>query len=97
MNFPKRNDEALSFLFYNQWKSSSSPEKASGLENIDPSEIRFSQTSVNGSDEIIASMKAKGWKGDPIDVVRMPDGSLTTLDNTIEYINISPTKKTFRC
>lgn len=27
-------------------------------------------------------MKANGWKGDPIDVVRMPDGSLTTLDNT---------------
>ncbi|MFK4568347.1 hypothetical protein [Enterococcus sp. UD-01] len=60
--------------------------KASGLgkniENVNPSEIRFSQTSVNGSDEIIASMKANGWKGDPIDVVRMPDGSLTTLDNT---------------
>ncbi|MBM7689215.1 pre-toxin TG domain-containing protein [Enterococcus ureilyticus] len=61
-------------------------EKVSGLgkniENVNPSEIRFSQTSVNGSDEIIASMKANGWKGDPIDVVRMPDGSLTTLDNT---------------
>lgn len=60
--------------------------KASGagknIENVNPSEIRFSQTSVNGSDEIIASMKANGWKGDPIDVVRMPDGSLTTLDNT---------------
>ncbi|MET3562028.1 hypothetical protein ABID30_001116 [Enterococcus rotai] len=60
--------------------------KASGLgkniENVNPSEIRFSQTSVNGSDEIIASVKANGWKGDPIDVVRMPDGSLTTLDNT---------------
>lgn len=52
------------------------------IENVDPSEIRFSQTSVNGSDEIIASMKANGWKGDPIDIVRMPDGSLTTLDNT---------------
>ena len=23
-------------------------------------------------------MKAKGWKDDPIDVARMPDGSLTT-------------------
>ena len=61
-------------------------EKSSGLgkniENVNPSEIRFSQTSVNGSDEIIASMKANGWKGDPIDVVKMPDGSLTTLDNT---------------
>ena len=60
--------------------------KVSGLgkniENVNPSEIRFSQTSVNGSDKIIASMKANGWKGDTIDVVRMPDGSLTTLDNT---------------
>lgn len=27
-------------------------------------------------------MKANGWKGDPIDVVRVADGSLTTLDNT---------------
>ncbi|MBC1718967.1 hypothetical protein HB979_11865 [Listeria welshimeri] len=52
------------------------------IENVNPSKIRFSQTSVNGSDKIIASMKANGWKGDPIDVVKMPDGSLTTLDNT---------------
>ncbi|MBC1244678.1 hypothetical protein HB800_12100 [Listeria welshimeri] len=60
--------------------------KAGGLgkniENVNSSKIRFSQTSVNGSDKIIASMKANGWKGDPIDVVKMPDGSLTTLDNT---------------
>ena len=27
-------------------------------------------------------MKEHGWKGDPIDVVRMDDGQLTTLDNT---------------
>lgn len=27
-------------------------------------------------------MKANGWQGDAIDVVRMPDGALTTLDNT---------------
>ena len=27
-------------------------------------------------------MKAKGWDGAPIDVVRMPDGNLTTIDNT---------------
>ena len=27
-------------------------------------------------------MRANGWVGDPIDVVRMPDGSLVTLDNT---------------
>ncbi|QWH98005.1 hypothetical protein EXW36_27990 (plasmid) [Bacillus mycoides] len=27
-------------------------------------------------------MKSNGWKGDPIDVVKMPDGNLTTIDNT---------------
>ncbi|RZQ63632.1 hypothetical protein EWH70_13385 [Amycolatopsis suaedae] len=27
-------------------------------------------------------MKANGWVGEPIDVVRLPDGRLTTLDNT---------------
>ena len=27
-------------------------------------------------------MKQNGWKGDPIDAVRMPDGKLTTIDNT---------------
>lgn len=51
-------------------------------QSIKPDEIRFSQTSVNGSEEIIASMKKNGWQGDSIDVVRMDDGELTTLDNT---------------
>lgn len=46
------------------------------------SDIRFSQTSVNGSQEIIDSMKKDGWKGNPIDVVTMDDGGMTTLDNT---------------
>ena len=27
-------------------------------------------------------MRANGWKGDPIDVVRMSDGGLTAVDNT---------------
>ena len=54
----------------------------SGTATINPSDIRFSQSSVNGASEIIDSMKAKGWDGDPIDVVRMPDGNLTTIDNT---------------
>ncbi|GFN30052.1 hypothetical protein [Paenibacillus xylaniclasticus] len=27
-------------------------------------------------------MKANGWQGSPIDVVKMPDGKLTTVDNT---------------
>lgn len=51
-------------------------------QSISPETIRYSQTSVNGSAEIIESMKEHGWKGDPIDVVRMDDGQLTTLDNT---------------
>ncbi len=49
---------------------------------INPTDIRFSQSSVNGVAEIEASMKANGWVGGPIDVVRMGDGSLTTFDNT---------------
>jgi RHS repeat-associated protein len=46
------------------------------------SSIRFSQSSVNGAAEIEASMRNSGWVGDAIDVVRMPDGGLTSLDNT---------------
>ena len=53
-----------------------------GTSSIDPNEIRYSQTSVNDSGKIIESMKKNGWLGDPIDVVTMPDGKLTTLDNT---------------
>ena len=53
-----------------------------GTATINPNDIRFSQSSVNGASEIIDSMKAKGWDGAPIDVVRMPDGNLTTIDNT---------------
>jgi len=49
---------------------------------LSPSSIRFSQSSVNNVEEIARSMRANGWVGDPIDVVRMPDGSLATLDNT---------------
>jgi hypothetical protein len=30
----------------------------------------------------VASMKANGWMGAPIDVVRMADGTVVTLDNT---------------
>lgn len=33
-------------------------------------------------DSILADMKKNGWKGAPIDVVKMPDGGLTTIDNT---------------
>lgn len=53
-----------------------------GSQSINPNDIRFSQSSVNGAGEIIDSMKVHGWKGNAIDVVRMPDGKLTTIDNT---------------
>lgn len=46
------------------------------------SSVRFSQSSVNGLDEIATSMKANGWKGDPIDIVKMKDNIYTTVDNT---------------
>jgi RHS repeat-associated protein len=54
----------------------------SSVTEINPNDIRFSQSSVNGADEIITSMKNNGWQGDAIDVVRMSDCKLTTLDNT---------------
>lgn len=53
-----------------------------GTSSVDPNEIRYSQTSVNGSKEIAESMRKNGWLGDPIDIVTMNDGKLTTLDNT---------------
>ena len=52
------------------------------ISNINPDEIRYSQTSVNGSAEIVESMRKNGWQGDPIDIVIMEDDRLTTLDNT---------------
>lgn len=54
----------------------------SGSKTINPNEIRFTQSSVNGASEIIDRMKLKGWDGEPIDVVVMPDGNFTTIDNT---------------
>ncbi|MDU9393754.1 DUF637 domain-containing protein [Pseudomonas sp. zfem002] len=57
-------------------------------------DIRFSQNSVSFNktdrvsgtnytyDDLVQSMKTNGWKGDPVDVVKMPDGKLTSMDNT---------------
>jgi len=62
--------------------------------NIAANEIRFSQKSVSFSkvdratgqaftyDDLVMSMRTNGWKGDPVDVVRMPDTRLTSIDNT---------------
>jgi len=46
------------------------------------SSVRFSQSSVNGVEEIATSMQVNGWKGEPIDIVKMKDGIFTTVDNT---------------
>ncbi|MBC2191123.1 hypothetical protein HCB44_02355 [Listeria sp. FSL L7-0229] len=54
----------------------------SAVKSIDPFKIRYSQSSVNGSEELVASMKLNGWQGAPIDVVIMPNGYYATLDNT---------------
>lgn len=58
----------------------------SGLFNtpvsLSPTNVRYSQNSVNGSQEIIDSMREKGWAGPPIDVVMMDDSRLTSMDNT---------------
>lgn len=67
---------------------------AKGAANIAADEIRFSQNSVSYNkvdratgqsftyDELVTSMRTNGWKGDPVDVIKMPDGRLTSMDNT---------------
>jgi RHS repeat-associated protein len=52
-----------------------------GVAVLDSSKILFSQSSVRGADAIAASMKAKGWVGAAVDVVKV-DGRLITIDNT---------------
>jgi RHS repeat-associated protein len=58
------------------------PVGTDGVASLAPSGVRLSQSSVNGAAEIIDSMRANGWVGAPIDVVRMPDDAFTTIDNT---------------
>ncbi|WP_396230530.1 RHS repeat-associated core domain-containing protein [Frankia sp. ACN1ag] len=49
---------------------------------LKPADVRFSQGSVGRRvPQYVASMRANGWAGDRIDVVRMPDGGLTSVDN----------------
>jgi filamentous hemagglutinin len=48
---------------------------------LDASEVLFSQSSVNGVEEIVESMAANGWNGPPVDVVQMGE-NLVTIDNT---------------
>jgi len=51
-------------------------------KNFSSSSIRFSQSNVNGLNEVATSMEKNGWKGDPIDIVKMKDGFFTSVDNT---------------
>ena len=56
--------------------------------------VRFSQKSVSFNkidritgahytyDDIVRSMRENGWVGDAVDIVHMPDGGLTSVDNT---------------
>ena len=60
-----------------------------GLVDLDPSTVRFSQTTVKQQGatitRLVESMQKNGFVVEPdrlIDVVRMPDGQLTSLDNT---------------
>ncbi|MEF1285952.1 hemagglutinin repeat-containing protein, partial [Vibrio sp. M250220] len=60
------------------------------IAELNPTEISFSQATVayqkKGAalnyDELVQSMRRDGWQGEPIDVVKMPDGAPTSADNT---------------
>jgi hypothetical protein len=59
---------------------------AQEVQAVPTARIRFSQEYPKEKgrhvEAIASSMRRDGWRGDPIDVVRMPDGQLTSLDNT---------------
>ena len=62
------------------------------IETVSPQTVRFSQRTVNGSAQMVEDMKINGWHGEPIDVVKMPDGGLTAVDNTrLRAANITDT------
>ncbi|MFP1843910.1 hypothetical protein [Lonsdalea quercina] len=62
--------------------------------SFDANEIRFSQNTVSYNktdrdtrvkytyDDLVSSMKKDGWKGEPVDVIKMPDEKMTSMDNT---------------
>lgn len=70
------------YLGTGTWNSIGYTNTQGASKTVNPNDIRFSQSSVNGAKEITESMKANGWVGDSIDVVKMSDGKLTTVDNT---------------
>lgn len=64
------------------WLTRSRPAATRAATSIGSDSVRFSQNKAGaGVAEIADSMRANGWAGDPIDVVKMGDGGLTSLDN----------------
>lgn len=55
-----------------------------GVYKVEPRSINFSQSSVNGLVGLTKSMQTHGWKltKSPINIVKIKDGTLVTLDNT---------------
>lgn len=64
------------------------------VTSLNPNEVRFSQNTVSYNkiergtsnkytyDDLVSSMKKNGWAGEPVDVIKMPDGKFTSMDNT---------------
>ncbi|WP_245983350.1 DUF6862 domain-containing protein, partial [Trinickia fusca] len=64
------------------------------FETLSANDVRFSQNTVSFNktdrltggaytyDDLVQSMRTNGWQGAPVDVVEMPDGNLTSMDNT---------------
>lgn len=58
--------------------------------SIDPSKLSFSQATVSYQkvgktydyESMVRGMKKDGWNGDPVDIVIMPNGTATSMDNT---------------
>jgi len=62
--------------------------------SLDAEATRFTQNTVSFHktdrltgekytlDDMIESMRSDGWKGEPVDAVRMPDGGISSVDNT---------------
>lgn len=64
------------------------------IQHLDPNNVRFSQNTVSFNktyrvtdenytyNNLVESMRQNGWQGDAVDVVKMPDGAMTSFDNT---------------
>ena len=57
---------------------------SSQIQFFNPDVVKFSQSSVNGVEQLADSMRKFGWPASDgaIDVVKMSDGTLITVDNT---------------